>query len=102
MNNAVEQPITYGRLSEILIRLGFSRRDTTEYVAFKNPDYNALIALPVTRPQDLVRPAHLLAAQSTVTASGVASESTFQRLLHNGAKEDTRNPSETAPQSEAA
>lgn len=103
MNDVVNQPVTYGRLSETLIRLGFVRRDTAEYVAFKNPEYDALIAFPVLQPQEIVRPAHLLAAQATVTASGVASESTFRRMLYQGTIEDTRAVSEIAvAQSEAA
>ena len=103
MNDVAHQPVTYGRLSEILIRLGFVRRDTAEYIAFKNPAYDALIAFPVIQPQTPVRPAHLLAAQATVTASGVASESTFRRMLASGVMEDARSLAETAvAQSEAA
>ena len=103
MNDVVKPPVTYGRLSEALIRLGFVRRDTAEYIAFKNPAYDALIAFPIIQPQEPVRPAHLLAAQATVTASGVASESTFKRILYKGAMEDAHILSETATaQSEAA
>ncbi len=103
MSNAFVQPITYGRLSEILISLGFSRRDTSEYIVFQYPEYNALFALPITQPQEVARPAHLVAAQSTITASGVASARTFQRMLNSSALEDARVLSETtAAQSEAA
>ncbi len=81
MDEPTLEPITYKRLGDTLTALGFARSDTKDYVAFRNAEHNALIALPITEPEMPARPAHLIAAQSAVAASGIVSEQIFQQML---------------------
>ena len=101
MNNYGSTPVTYGQLSQILAQLGFTRTDTAEYTAFRNSAYDALLALPVVSPQQLVDAAHLAAAQATITGSGVASENTLACLLIQYATENS-SPEAKLQHSEAA
>ncbi len=79
-----------GRLSEILIRLGFVRRDTAEYIAFKNPAYDALIAFPVIQPQTPVRPGPVGSAGNR-HGEWCHYESTVGRIIASGVMEDARS-----------
>ena len=93
--------VTYGQLSQILAQLRFTRTDTAEYTAFRNAAHDALLALPVVSPQQMVDAAHMAAVQATITGSGVASEKTLACLLMQYATENSAT--EAKPQhSEAA
>ncbi len=79
-------PMTYGRLSEVLIRLGYARKDTPEYMVFKNPEADALIALPLTRPDEKIRPAHVLVAKVNAEGKGILSAERFLAMMARPAR----------------
>ena len=85
MNNLADNTVTYEQVSQVLTKLGFTRTDTAEYIAFRNAAHNALLALPPNPPEQRMDAAHLIAVRSTVTGSGVASENTLNRLLAQAA-----------------
>jgi len=75
------EPMTYGRLNEALLALGFERRGATPYTIYDYGEEDAVIALPAVEADAKIRPAHQVVAASAVTLWKLASENEFVSLL---------------------
>lgn len=83
MTNALSvKTATYQQLTDTLTQLGFQRRVTPQFTAYRNAPLGALIVLPQDdTPGGWVRPLHLAAARATVVGKGAATAAEFDRLL---------------------
>lgn len=77
----MSETITYGRLEQALIQLGFSKQLGPGYIVFHNDDHDATFVLPNISPSEKVRDVHLIAARQTIVGKGVADTRTFWQLL---------------------
>jgi hypothetical protein len=74
--------VTYGRLEEVLLSLGFSFHGVEEKnKVFRHDQTGALIIYPEFPPDDPVLPRHLLLVQSILPAYGIADATVLSREL---------------------
>lgn len=73
--------VTYRRLSKVLTKLGFVRKETKDFTAYRETEHGALIVLPNMSADSAVGDPHLVTVRNTVTGKGVASLDQFQTLL---------------------
>ena len=73
--------MTYGRLWDTLIALGYTRIDAPEYIVFREEEHDALIALPIREPDTKLHFWHHSSSRSNVFGRGVASKEVFERML---------------------
>ena len=73
--------MNYGQLSELLIKLGFSRTEGDNFIAFEQRQTSALIALPRIDEEIIVTSRHLIAIKKTIVGKGIVSAIQFQRLI---------------------
>ena len=88
--------MTHPQLSDALTQLGFQKRVTPQFTAYRNARFGALIVLPPDALDERVRPLHLAAARATVVGKGVATAAEFDRLLIR-ARRGTAAPSAVEP-----
>ncbi len=77
----ISKPMTYGRLWEALLALGFTRIDTPENIVFREEPHDALLVLPIREPGLKLHFWHYAGGRSAVTKTGIASEETFEKML---------------------
>lgn len=73
--------VTYSRLSKVLTKLGFVRKETKDFTAYRETEHGALIVLPNMGANSTVGDPHLVTVRNTVMGKGVASLDQFQALL---------------------
>lgn len=73
--------VTYSRLSKVLTKLGFVRKETKDFTAYRETEHGALIVLPNMNADSTVGDPHLVTVRNTVMGKGVASLDQFQALL---------------------
>ena len=73
--------ITYGRLNNALAKLGFVRRSTDAFTAYREATHDAWIVLPNMSSDTAVGDPHLVTVRNTVVGRGVASADRLQTLL---------------------
>jgi hypothetical protein len=74
--------VTYGRLEEVLLSLGFSYRGVHEKNRwYRHEETGALIVYPEFPAADSVLPRHLLAARAVLKAYGIADPMDFAARL---------------------
>ncbi len=74
--------VTYGRLEEVLLSLGFSPCVVKERnKIFRHEETGALVIYPEFPPDDPVLPRHLLAVRSILQAYGIADPTDFATKL---------------------
>ena len=73
--------VTYGQLGKALSRLGFEKVERDAFVAFRNDEYDAVIALPKGTSATVVSPVHLLTMERTVVGKGIASSENLSRAV---------------------
>src|SRR5450755_1975151 len=81
-------PMTYARLEEVLIKLGFTKQSTDEFVAFLHEDPESIFVLPITTASDTISDWHLLSAQKVVSTSAIVSPKTLHRMLNRRGTSD--------------
>ncbi len=91
MSNLCSKPMTYKRLEEVLIDLGFVKTVGSNYVVYKNARYDAVEILPQKNPEDILSTWHYLSVRKNVVWKGVTTEQSLDERL----KRPTRT-SETA------
>lgn len=78
------QPIlTYGQLNSVLVSLGFERRETSDFTAYREANHDAMILLPVMEPNATVIDPHLVAVSNTITGKGIAKTEELNALIFN-------------------
>ncbi len=73
--------VTYSRLEKVLTTLGFVRKETDGFTAYREAEHDALIVLPRMSAGSDVGEPHLVTVRNTVTGKGIASLGRFQMLL---------------------
>lgn len=73
--------LTYGNLSNALVRLGFIPSEGSDYIVFREAEHDAVILLPSMPANDTVLPHHFGTVRMTVTGRGVADEEQFETAL---------------------
>lgn len=73
--------VTYSRLSKVLMKLGFVRKETKDFTAYRETEHDALIVLPNMSADSAVGDPHLVTVRNTIMGKGVASLAQFQTLL---------------------
>lgn len=73
--------ITYERLNQALIALGFVRKQTKAFTAYRESGHGALIILPNMSADSDVGAPHLVTVRNTVAGKGIASPDKLQALL---------------------
>lgn len=83
MANTTKNPtrITFGRLSATLSQIGFVRKETEDFIAYRQFAHDALIVLPKWGVNSIVDESHLVTVRNTITGKGVASLEKLQALL---------------------
>ena len=81
--NTTKNPtrITFGRLSATLSQIGFVRKETEDFIAYRQSAHDALIVLPKWGVNSIVDDSHLVTVRNTITGKGVASLDKFQAML---------------------
>lgn len=80
-NNQIR--ITYHTLHRVLSTLGFVRRKTPGFIAYREANHNALILLPLMSDDTVVSDPHLMAVSNTIIGKRVATQQRLQSLLLN-------------------
>jgi len=80
--NKSSKPMTYARLEDVLIQLGFKKRTTDEFVAFLHEDPESMFVLPHTSASDTISDWHLLSVQKVMSRSTFVSAKRLQRMLN--------------------
>lgn len=75
--------ITYGQLRQALVALGFVRKQTSELIAYREMEHNALILLPVKDDRALVGDPHMVSVATTISGKGIATIERLASLLHS-------------------
>lgn len=75
--------ITYSGLNQALTTLGFVRKETKDFTAYREAAHDALIVLPNMSADSDVGDPHLVTVRNTVTGKGIATLDGFQTLLVN-------------------
>ena len=73
--------ITYRRLNKVLATLGFVRKETKDFTAYREVQHDALIVLPNMSAESDVGDPHLVTVRNTVTGKGIASSNKLEALL---------------------
>ena len=73
--------VTYEQLEQVLKSLGFEKNEAPDFIAFIDPESDALIALPPATPDARLKDHHLIAIRTTLEGFGIATESEFYRML---------------------
>ena len=87
--------ITYGRLDRALTTLGFVRKKTDEFTAYREAAHDALIVLPNMSPTSTVGDPHLVTVLRTVEGKGVVSADQFRSLLISLSANHSTNKTKT-------
>jgi hypothetical protein len=69
-----------GILSDRL--LGFLRKQTNDFIVFREAEHHALILLPMRDDRSLVGDPHLVAVKNTVVGKGIATMERLSSLLY--------------------
>ncbi len=69
--------ITYGKLGNFLISLGFKEIERTGHTVFRNDEFDSLITLPRYRKNRLVEPRHLSMIRVNLTGKGIPDGDSF-------------------------
>ena len=80
-NHQASIRVTYGQLHRALTALGFVRKRTQDFIAYREAGHDALIVLPVMRTDAVVGDPHLVAVRNTVTGKGVGTAEQLRDLL---------------------
>lgn len=101
MPSVYSQPMTYQRLEEVLIDLGFEKTVGSNFVVYKNIRYGAVEILPHTNPEDELIPFHYLSVRQTLRIYGILTEQSLDERLNRPAQtSETAEPArrrKTAP-----
>ena len=77
----MSETLTYERLSQALLELGFTSEPAPGYTLFRNEEHAATLVIPTVEASEQVRPVHFIAARETVVGRGVTDAATFDRLF---------------------
>jgi hypothetical protein len=80
-NTAYRPRVSFSRLNRVLEGLGFVRRRTADFIAYREEAHDATILLPVMRGNATVSDAHLVTASNTIVGKGVATSGRVYELL---------------------
>jgi hypothetical protein len=69
--------ITYGKLRNFLISLGFGETERTGHTVFRNNEFDSLITLPRYRKNKIVEPRHLSMIRVNLTGKGIPGGDSF-------------------------
>ncbi len=69
--------MTYGKLENFLLSIGFEEIERTGHTVFRNDEFNSLIALPRYRKNKLVEPRHLSMIRVNLTGKGIPGGDSF-------------------------
>jgi len=86
MSGEYSEPMTYKRLEEVLIDLGFVKTVGSNYVVYKNARYDAVQILPQKNPEDELSTFHYLSVRNNVKWKGVTTEQSLDERLNRPAQ----------------
>ncbi|GDX40261.1 hypothetical protein LBMAG21_05530 [Armatimonadota bacterium] len=86
MSGEYSEPMTYRRLDEVLIDLGFVKTVGSNYVVYKNARYDAVEILPQKDPEDVLSKWHYLSVRNNVKWKGVTTEQSLDERFNRPAQ----------------
>lgn len=79
------QQLTYQRLNQLLINLGFTRGDVIEkHVIWKHPQSGCILRLPENKAGETPRPADLVGIKAQLAMQGHLDEEAFDIFIAEG------------------
>ncbi|WP_446880057.1 type II toxin-antitoxin system HicA family toxin [Phormidesmis sp. 146-33] len=78
----MSEDVTFADLEKLLLRLGFICRQTVgTHQVFQHAASSTLIVLPGYKPQELLRPVHLVSVRKILAENGLITSAAFDGFL---------------------